>query len=262
MSSQGHKPCIYPIQSTRLQWSCPVKATFSHSVQSTLLQGSCPVRATLPVSILYNRQGCKGRVQSGPHSLYLSFTIEKVARVVSSQGHTPCIHPIQSTILQESCPVRATRPVFILYNRQYCKGRIQSGPQALCPASTIDKVARVVSSQDHLQPFRTIGTFTTPSNLAATDTRLLHIAVGGSILICSAGTCYPTLCNLYQRFPKLFCSRTPFWPRKKNTYPHILADVNTDCPDDRYTKLEFYISELTSDSHQYIPVAHITHCMI
>ena len=45
--------------------------------------------------------------------------------------------------------------------------------------------------------------------------------------------------------------------------PHILAHVNTVCLDDRYPKLNIYISELTLPSYEHIPVAYITmHSMI
>jgi len=37
--------------------------------------------------------------------------------------------------------------------------------------------------------------------------------------------------------------------------PHILAYVNTECPDDRYPKLKIYISELILDSCECILVA-------
>jgi len=40
--------------------------------------------------------------------------------------------------------------------------------------------------------------------------------------------------------------------------PYILAEVNMECPDERYTQLKIYISELSLDSYQYIPVAYIT----
>jgi len=57
-------------------------------------------------------------------------------------------------------------------------------------------------------------------------------------------------------FRKHFLPADPFWLRKIATDPHILADVNTGCPDDRYPKLKIYIPELTFDSYEYIPVAH------
>jgi hypothetical protein len=46
----------------------------------------------------------------------------------------------------------------------------------------------------------------------------------------------------------------PFWLRKISTDPHVLADVNTDCPEDMYLLLTiYYISELISYNYQYIP---------
>jgi hypothetical protein len=70
------------------------------------------------------------------------------------------------------------------------------------------------------------------------------------------------LLHLEQCSPNTFDSG-PFWLRKTTTDPHLLADVNIDCPDDRYPKLKMYISELISDSYEYISVAYVTvHCMI
>jgi len=47
------------------------------------------------------------------------------------------------------------------------------------------------------------------------------------------------------------------------TGPDILADVNTECSDDRYPKLKINNSEMVSDRSKYIPVAYLTmHCMI
>jgi len=55
----------------------------------------------------------------------------------------------------------------------------------------------------------------------------------------------------------------PFWLRKITADPHILAEVNIECTDDRNPKLQIYISELALDSYEYIPVAYVTmHCMI
>ena len=48
----------------------------------------------------------------------------------------------------------------------------------------------------------------------------------------------------------------PFCLRKIITDPHILADVNTGCPDDRYPKLKIYISELIFDNYEYKQLAH------
>ena len=47
-----------------------------------------------------------------------------------------------------------------------------------------------------------------------------------------------------QCFPKCFAG-TPFWVRKINIVLHILAHINTDCPEDTYTTLKIYISEQT-----------------
>jgi hypothetical protein len=44
--------------------------------------------------------------------------------------------------------------------------------------------------------------------------------------------------------------------------PYILAQINIECPDDRYPKLKMYISKLILDSYKYITVAYITvRCM-
>jgi hypothetical protein len=40
--------------------------------------------------------------------------------------------------------------------------------------------------------------------------------------------------------------------------PHILAHVNTEFTGDRYPKLKICITELISDSYEYIPVAYVT----
>jgi len=64
-------------------------------------------------------------------------------------------------------------------------------------------------------------------------------------------------------FRNFYCLADPFWLRKINMDLHIVAHINKFCPDGRYPKLEIYISELISDSYQYIPTAHVTtHCMI
>jgi hypothetical protein len=64
-------------------------------------------------------------------------------------------------------------------------------------------------------------------------------------------------------FPKLFLLADLLWLRKIITDPHILAHVNMECPDDRYPKLDIYISELILDSYEYIPVVYVTvYCMI
>ena len=40
--------------------------------------------------------------------------------------------------------------------------------------------------------------------------------------------------------------------------PHILAHVNTECVDDRYPKLEIYISEVILDGYEYMPATYVT----
>ena len=56
-------------------------------------------------------------------------------------------------------------------------------------------------------------------------------------------------------FRKLFCLQT--------TDSHNLAHVNIEYPDDRYSKLDIYISKLILDSYEYIPVAYVKmRCMI
>jgi hypothetical protein len=63
--------------------------------------------------------------------------------------------------------------------------------------------------------------------------------------------------------PNLCLLADSFWLRKLTMDPHILAYVNTKCPDDGYTELKICISELILDSHQRIPVAHVTlHCLL
>jgi len=55
----------------------------------------------------------------------------------------------------------------------------------------------------------------------------------------------------------------PFWLRKITTDPGILSHVNIEFADDRYTKLNIYISELIPGSYNYIAVAYVTRrCMI
>jgi hypothetical protein len=67
-------------------------------------------------------------------------------------------------------------------------------------------------------------------------------------------------CELTGEFSCASISQTfllsdPLWLRKITTDPHILADVNTECPDDRYPKLKMYMCELILDSYEYIPIA-------
>ena len=64
-------------------------------------------------------------------------------------------------------------------------------------------------------------------------------------------------------FPKFFLPPDPFRFRKIATDSHILADVNIECPDERYPKLNIYFSELILGSHEYTTVAYVTiHCII
>jgi hypothetical protein len=51
--------------------------------------------------------------------------------------------------------------------------------------------------------------------------------------------------------PKILLT-DPFWLRKITTDSHILAQVNIECPDDRYPKLKIYISELILNNYEYI----------
>jgi len=73
-------------------------------------------------------------------------------------------------------------------------------------------------------------------------------------------------CNLIyfmSVFPKHFLLADTFWFQKITVDPHILAHVNTMCLDDRYPKLNIYISELILHRYERIPVAYITmHSMI
>ena len=53
--------------------------------------------------------------------------------------------------------------------------------------------------------------------------------------------------HFYQRLQQCFqnfLARGPFWYRKITTDSHILAHVNTECPDGRYPKLKINISEI------------------
>jgi len=49
----------------------------------------------------------------------------------------------------------------------------------------------------------------------------------------------------------------PFWFRKI-TDQHILAQVNIQRPDDKYSKLQIYISEPILDRYKYLTVAYVT----
>ena len=54
----------------------------------------------------------------------------------------------------------------------------------------------------------------------------------------------------------------PLWLQKITTDPHILVHINTECADDRYSKIKHYISEAILDSYEYISVAYVTmHCI-
>jgi hypothetical protein len=57
--------------------------------------------------------------------------------------------------------------------------------------------------------------------------------------------------SLKPLFPKMFCA-DPFSLRKITTDPHILAQVNVKCPDERYPKLDIFIAELILGSYEYI----------
>jgi len=50
----------------------------------------------------------------------------------------------------------------------------------------------------------------------------------------------------------------PFCLRKITTDPHILVHVNVECAVDKEPRLKIYISELISDSYEYITVAYVT----
>ena len=52
-----------------------------------------------------------------------------------------------------------------------------------------------------------------------------------------------------------FARGSLFASKKKTTDPHSLAQVNMECPDDRYPKSKIYISNPTLDSYEYIPAA-------
>ena len=62
--------------------------------------------------------------------------------------------------------------------------------------------------------------------------------------------------------PHLFLLPAPFWLRKMTMGPHILSQVNIECPDDRYTKLKICISVLILENYECVRVAYIAmHCM-
>jgi hypothetical protein len=64
-------------------------------------------------------------------------------------------------------------------------------------------------------------------------------------------------CSINSVSSRRFCSRTLLTLTKKNTDTSP-ARVNIECPDDRYSQFDIYISELMLDSYEYIPVAYIT----
>jgi hypothetical protein len=60
-----------------------------------------------------------------------------------------------------------------------------------------------------------------------------------------------------------FFSRELLLTSNITTDPHILANVNVVCSNYRYTKLKIYMSQLSFDSYEYIPVPYVrVHCMI
>jgi hypothetical protein len=61
-----------------------------------------------------------------------------------------------------------------------------------------------------------------------------------------------TVCNSVSQN---FLLADPFRFRKITTDPHIVADVNIECPDERYPKLNTYFSELILESQEYTTVA-------
>jgi len=64
-------------------------------------------------------------------------------------------------------------------------------------------------------------------------------------------------------FPMYFCLRTHSWHQKITMDPHILSHINIMCLDDRYPKLNIYISEPILNSYEYVAVAYITiQCMV
>jgi len=71
------------------------------------------------------------------------------------------------------------------------------------------------------------------------------------------------MCKIYfsiALFPQTFLLVDQLWLRKTTTDPHILAEVS---PNDRYTMLKIYISQLISDRYEYMRVAYVTtHCMM
>jgi len=66
---------------------------------------------------------------------------------------------------------------------------------------------------------------------------------------------FPHFNGLQWCFPNAFSLANTFWFQKTTTDPHILAQVNIVCPDDRYRKRKNYSSELILVSYSYTPVA-------
>jgi hypothetical protein len=55
-----------------------------------------------------------------------------------------------------------------------------------------------------------------------------------------------------------FLLEDPSWHKKITTDPHILSHINIERPDDKYPKLDIYITEPILDSYKCMPVAHVT----
>jgi len=56
--------------------------------------------------------------------------------------------------------------------------------------------------------------------------------------------------------PQISLLVNSFCFRKITTDEHVLADLNTERPDDGYPNLNIYISELILDSYEYTPETH------
>jgi hypothetical protein len=55
--------------------------------------------------------------------------------------------------------------------------------------------------------------------------------------------------TVYSSVSQTFLLADPFWLRKITMDPHILAHANIQCPDDRYSKLKIYTSEIILDRY-------------
>ena len=118
-------------------------------------------------------------------------------------------------------------------------------------------------------PFMLLCIFTPPSCICRLHTnfegehslRIVQHLSAAVTTYNNAETVYVSKCWSGAVFPKHFHSQTPFWLQKITTNFHILAYVNTECPDDRYPKLNPCISELISVSYEYILVAYIKHAL-